>query len=238
MADCKDDGHRFTVADRLDVIDRMLQGSQWQCINRGELSHVYSRRNLKQDDSVVILSSHVDCVYESFFIEHQTGDSVRGTFDNALTNTAVVELMLSGRLPENVIVAFNGDEELESRGARSLLNFIAEKDCYVRFVLVTDVTNVGWDLGLSFTIENDQNIDLLTAHAIVCAMKKFAGKCGFEHDALPDESWVYNEYRLPCLTLSHSVGGDMHSDEGAVARLSSFPVYCDALADLCNLFRE
>lgn len=238
MADCKDDGHRFTVADRLDVIAQMLKGSGWQCVNRSELSHLYSQRELKPGDSIVIVSSHVDCVYGSLCFELQSDDEVKGTFDNALTNTAVVELMLSGRLPENVIVAFNGDEELESRGAQSLLNFIAEKDCYVRFVLVTDVTNVGWDLGLSFTIENDQNIDLLTAHAIVCAMKKFAGKCGFEHDALPDESWIYGEYRLPCLTLCHSVGGDMHSDEGAVARLSSFPVYCDALADLCNLFRE
>ncbi|MBQ1184734.1 MAG: hypothetical protein IIX55_03400, partial [Muribaculaceae bacterium] len=65
-----------------------------------------------------------------------------------------------------------------------------------------------------------------------------AGRYGFVHEALPDESWIYDEYKLPCLTLCHPVGGDMHSDEGALARLSAFPVYCDALADLCKILAE
>ena len=164
--------------------------------------------------------------------------TARGTWDNALTNAAVVELMLSGRLPQNVVVAFTGDEEVKSRGAQEVVGALSEADCYVRFVVVTDVTNVGWEHGLAFTIENDLNVDILTAHSIVEGMKGYAGRYGFVHEALPDESWIYDEYKLPCLTLCHPVGGDMHSDEGALARLSAFPVYCDALADLCKILAE
>ena len=164
--------------------------------------------------------------------------TARGTWDNALTNAAVVELMLSGRLPQNVVVAFTGDEEVKSRGAQEVVGALSEADCYVRFVVVTDVTNVGWEHGLAFTIENDLNVDILTAHSIVEGMKGYAGRYGFVHEALPDESWIYDEYKLPCLTLCHPVGGDMHSDEGALARLSAFPVYCDALADLCKVLTE
>ena len=236
-ADCKDDGEKFTVSSRLDVISDLLAESEWNLIAKGNLCHIYSRCELQADQEIVLISSHVDCVYSRLFLERE-GDMFRGTFDNALTNAAVVEMMLSGRLPENVVVAFTGDEEVHSFGAKEVVKYLSEIGCYVRFIVVTDVTNVGWEHGLSFTIENDLNIDLLTAHNIIEHMKKYAGAYGFVHEAMPDESWIYDEYKLPCLTLCHPVGGDMHSDEGALARLSSFPIYCDALVSLCQLLSE
>lgn len=242
-ADCKDDGNNFLVTTRLDVIHQLLHGTPWKRIKEGNLTHIYSRREIMAEDTITIVSSHVDCVYSSLFCESLCGEDgeqlLRGTFDNALTNAAVVELMLSGRLPENVVVVFNGDEEKDSHGANEVLNYLSERDCYVGLVLVTDVTNVGWEQGLSLTIENDQNIDLLTAHSIVNVInKKFKGLCGFQHAALPDESWVYGEYKLPCLTLCCPVGGDMHSDHGVLARVSSLSAYCDALECLCRVVAE
>lgn len=243
LARCKDDGEAFVDASRLVCIDRLLEGSEWMCVAEGRLMRLYSQRALQAEDCVIVVSSHVDCVYESLCFEMLPSDdaaelTARGTWDNALTNAAVVELMLSGRLPQNVVVAFTGDEEVKSRGAQEVVGALSEADCYVRFVVVTDVTNVGWEHGLAFTIENDLNVDILTAHSIVEGMKGYAGRYGFVHEALPDESWIYDEYKLPCLTLCHPVGGDMHSDEGALARLSAFPVYCDALADLCKILAE
>ena len=242
-ADCKDDGKNFVVATRLDVIHQLLHGTPWKRIVEGNLTHIYSRREIMTGDTITIVSSHVDCVYSSLFCESLCGEDgeqfLRGTFDNALTNAAVVELMLSGRLPENVVVAFNGDEEKDSRGAKELLEYLSERNCYVALVVVTDVTNLGWEQGLSLTIENDQNIDLLTAHRIVNIIReKDKGHCGFMHVALPDESWIYGEYKLPCLTLCCPVGGDMHSDEGALARLGSLLAYCDALECLCRVVAE
>lgn len=236
-ADCKDDGEKFTVSSRLDVISDLLAESEWNLIAKGNLCRIYAQCELQADQEIILISSHVDCVYSQLFLEVE-GDMFRGTFDNALTNAAVVEMMLSGKLPENVVVAFTGDEEVLSRGAHEVVKHLSDTDCYVRFVVVTDVTNVGWEHGLSFTLENDLNIDLLTAHSIIEGMEDYAGKYGFVHEAMPDESWIYDEYKLPCLTLCHPVGGDMHSDEGALARLSSFPIYCDALVSLCQLLSE
>lgn len=233
-ADCKDDGEKFTVSSRLDVISEMLAESEWNLIAKGNLCHIYSRHQLQADQEIVLISSHVDCVYSQLFLETQD-DMLRGTFDNALTNAAVVKMMTDNRLPEGVIVAFTGDEERNSSGAKEVVNYLSEIGCYVRFIVVTDVTNVGCDHGLSFTIENDLNIDLLTAHNIIEHMKKYAGAYGFVHEAMPDETWLYYEYKLPCLTLCHPVGGDMHSDCGSTIRKSSAATYCDALSDLCKI---
>lgn len=242
-SDCKDDGQRFTITTRLDEIYQMLQDTPWKRIKEGKLTHIYCQREVQQEDSIVLVSSHVDCVYSSLFCESRRGENgekfLCGTFDNALTNAAVVELMMSGRLPQNVVVAFNGDEEKDSHGAYEVLSYLSEKNCYVGLVVITDVTNVGWEQGLSLTIENDQNIDLLTAHRIVnTILLNGENQCGFQHSALPDESWAYGEHGLPCLTLCCPVGGDMHSDEGALARLSSVTAYCEALCSLCCLVAE
>lgn len=230
-ADCKDDGECFKEVSRLDLIERLTEQSDWHRIAEGKLFRLYARKPLCSSDEVVLISSHVDCVYGHLFCTLQ--DSLmQGTFDNSLTNAAVVSAMLRGMLPDDVAVAFTGDEEKDSGGAKEVVEYLSNIGCGVKFVVVTDVTNVGWQHRLSFTIENDLNIDLLTAHTIVEVMKEFAGHYGFVHDALPDETWRYGEYGFPCLTLCYPVDGDMHSDAGATARLSDFTIYCNALERL------
>lgn len=233
--DCKDDGEKFTVTSRLDTISDMLAESEWNLIAKGNLCHIYGRDELQADQEIIIISSHVDCVYSRPHYEAEEENFIRGTFDNALTNAAVLKMMIENQLPKGVIVAFTGDEERHSSGAKEVVKFLSEAGCYVRFIVVTDVTNVGWEHGLSFTIENDLNINMLTSHSIIERMKKYAGMYGFVHEAMPDETWIYDEYKLPCLTLCHPVGGDMHADDGALIRKSSFPTYCDALIDLCQV---
>ena len=65
------------------------------------------------------MSSHVDCeagITECFSREEKD-DILKGTYDNSITNTAILALMMEGYLPEQVIIAFTGDEEKESKGA-------------------------------------------------------------------------------------------------------------------------
>lgn len=233
-ADVKDDGECFRVTTRLEVISKLLSGSEWRKVAQGNLFHLYARRELHPDDEVTLISSHVDCVYNHLYCRAE-GEMLQGTFDNSLTNASVVRAMLSGMLADNVVVAFTGDEEKNCGGAKSVVEYLSSVGCGVHFVMVTDVTNVGWEHGLSFTIENDRNIDILTAHTIVEDMKCFAGQYGFAHAAMPDETWLYGEYGLPCLTLCLPVGGDMHSDSGTLARQSSLATYCDALVRLSTL---
>lgn len=234
LADCKDNGREFVVTDRLDVIEELLEGSGWNKIVNGKLCHIYSRKELCATDNAVVISSHVDCVYSSLLCE-SLGEQMRGTFDNALTNTAVVAEMLDGTLGDNVVVVFTGDEERDSTGVDEVLAFLAAKEMGIRMVVVTDVTNVGWEHKLSFTIENDFNIDLLTAHTIVEELKEFAGKYGYVHEAMPDETWRYDEHRLPCLTLCIPVGGDMHADSGSLVNCDRFNTYRHALRKLTAL---
>ncbi len=62
--------------------------------------------------------------------------------------------MMEGDLPDNVIVAFTGDEEEESGGAIEVTRLLTKKN--VKFkCIVLDVTNEGWELGSDFTVENN-----------------------------------------------------------------------------------
>ena len=78
-----------------------------------------------------------------------------GTYDNAATNAAILNLMLEGTLPEYVLVAFTGDEERGCKGAKHLMGMLSAAGVTIRHLFVLDVTDMGWVEGSDFTIEND-----------------------------------------------------------------------------------
>ncbi|MBQ2289491.1 MAG: hypothetical protein II249_02340, partial [Bacteroidaceae bacterium] len=169
--DCKDNGKEFVKDDRISVIERLLDGSAYKVVAREPLALVYAKRDVCEGDSVVVVSSHVDCLYSSCFCNDE-GDFLRGTFDNSFGNAAILWQMLAGILPDNVVVAFTGDEERDSRGAVQTLLALGKMQCAVDFALVLDVTNVGWECGANVTLENDLGVDIITAHSIVEAVRK------------------------------------------------------------------
>lgn len=235
----KDDGKQILDSRRIDVIKGLLQDSEWKIVHEGDLSLIYAVGEPSCDTPVTLISSHIDCVYSECFCraeEREEEGLLRGTFDNAATNAALIHQMLEGKIGERCIVAFTGDEERDTGGAKEVMAWIEEHSIEVALTVVTDVTNVGWQERLSFTIENDQCIDLLTAHSIVEEMKIFAGEYGFVHHAEPDESWYYAEYGMPTLSLCLPTCGDMHSDAGSLIRKDSLLPYCQALSSLSNLF--
>ena len=108
---------------------------------------------------MIIISSHVDCehkITDCFSEVCDTDNSlIKGTYDNLLTNASIVSLMLEGELPENVLIAFTGDEEVGSKGARKLTKYLKKNSIEIKCAIVLDVTDMGWKEAADFTVEND-----------------------------------------------------------------------------------
>ena len=56
-----------------------------------------------------------------------------------------------------------------------------------------------------------------------------------EYEADEDESWEYDEADLPCFSFCLPTRGEMHSDEGILARVASFRRYTEVLERLLNI---
>lgn len=232
--DCKDDGKEFVVSDRIAVIERLLQGSAYKLVAREPLALLFAKRVPQEGEKMLLVSSHIDCVYDNCFCADE-GDCLRGTFDNSFTNAALLWNMLHDRLPDNVVVAFTGNEEGDSQGAVQTVVALGRMGCEVASALVLDVTNEGWESGASFTLENDLGIDILTGYNIISSLEKYDGRFAFKHNALPDESWDYADYGIPSLTLCVPVGGELHGDAGVMLRKESALEYCNVLSLLASL---
>ncbi len=233
--DCKDNGECFIVTDRVAVIEHMLEKTEYRQISRQSLALLYAKREVCEGDRVLLISSHIDCVYSRCFCADE-GDCLRGTFDNSFTNAAVLWNMVHDRLPDNVVVAFTGNEESDSQGTVQTIVALGQMGCEVAAALVLDVTNEGWESGASFTLENDLGIDILTGYNIISSLEKYDGRFAFKHNALPDESWDYADYGIPSFTLCVPVGGELHGDAGVLLRKESAVEYCNVLPLLANLF--
>lgn len=232
--DCKDSGKEFLVTDKITAIECLLKETPYNLIAREPLALLFARRMPQEGEKVLLISSHIDCVYNSCFCS-ENGEFFHGTFDNSFGNAAVLWCMINGMLPENAVVAFTGDEEKESAGAVQALLALGRMGCTISSVIVQDVTNEGWESDALFTIENDSGFDILQAYNIVSSLEPYSGKFAFRHNAEPDESWDYAEYGIPSLTLCAPVGGNLHGDEGVLLRRESVAVYCKVLARLARL---
>ena len=155
----RDNGKRFTNSERLDVIASLLWNSRYRKINPDGLLNLYAKQPVDsyQGSKVVVVSSHVDCQSSiTHCFSKQMGNGLlKGTYDNSITNAAILSLMMSDVLPDNVLIAFTGDEEEESHGAKHLIRFLESKSISIRHLFVLDVTDMGWDESVDFTVENN-----------------------------------------------------------------------------------
>lgn len=232
--DCKDNGECFTVTDRVAAVERVIERTNYKLISRQPLALLYAKHPMCEGDRVLLISSHIDCVYSRCF-SADDGDCLRGTFDNSFTNAAVLWAMINNTLPDNVVVAFTGNEESDSQGAVQTVVALGQMGCEVAAALVLDVTNEGWESGALFTLENDLGIDILTGYNIISSLEEYDGRFAFKHNALPDESWDYADYGISSLTLCVPVGGELHGDAGVMLRKESALEYCNVLSLLASL---
>lgn len=156
----KDNGEIFTQTRRLEQIKSLLQHSPYEVLYEGKLSIIYGKKAVTPAKARLLVSSHIDTVYDRCFCE-ESDNCWKGTFDNSATNTALVQLMLENKIGDPVLIAFTGDEEIESRGAQEVKRWFHQQTWHPQAILVLDVTNEGWDDAVSFTIENDRGFDLL-----------------------------------------------------------------------------
>lgn len=251
----RDNGSVFTNTERLNAIASLLRGSDYKRINADGLFHLYAHgRGVERNRPVVIVSSHVDCErhISRCFTGFLNPDTLLGTYDNAITNAAVVYLMLSGRLPDHVLVAFTGDEEVNGRGSKDVIRFIGKNNLNVRNIFVLDVTEEGWRTNADFTVENDFWDEDFGRKVIEAANQSgyswnyIPGEPDNVPDFIPeerilrceaydDESWDYDEADLPCFSLCLPTTGEMHSNKGILARVISFRRYVDVLERMLNI---
>lgn len=250
----QDNGRIFTNTERLDTIARMLHGSGYQRINSGGLVHIYGRKPIEDADKpVIVVSSHVDCEHHitKCFTRLIDPDTMLGTFDNSITNAAILHLMLKGSLPDHVLVAFTGDEEYNGRGAEDVISFIRANRLTVQNLFVLDVTGEGWDVRSDFAVENDfwdkrygaKIVDLIKQSgyawnyvpAYLYRIPDWIPRKQIIHyEADEDESWLYDEADLPCFSFCLPIRGNMHSDRGIFARVTSFSRYIEVLERLLS----
>ena len=252
----RDNGKRFTNSERLDVIASILWDSRYRKINSDGLFNLYAKHPVDsyQGNKVVIVSSHVDCQSSitRCFSKQMGNGLLKGTYDNSITNTAILSLMMSDVIPDNVLIAFTGDEEEESHGAKHLIRFLESKSISIRHLFVLDVTDMGWDESVDFTVENnfwqdDYGEKIVNAVCNSSYAWKFVPSYpdrvpGFvpkknviRIEAEPDESWHYDDEGINCCSFCLPTKGEMHSDEGVYARESSFRAYTEMLNKLLHI---
>ena len=248
---CRDNGVVFTDTRRLEVIEEKLLGSLYSCV-RGNLFRLYSKKPLAEmEGKLLLVSSHVDCearITECFSREESL-ELLLGTYDNSITNTAILSLMMEGSLPEQVVIAFTGDEEEDTQGATDVIRHLRRMGKKCR-AMVLDVTDYGWVEGADFTIEN--NFWKRKIGEKVCGLAERSGypwlfvprnpekipdyvpkSRAYGREAEPDESWEYDEQDIKVFSLCIPVDGPMHSNQGTLARKRSFVHYVEVLKSLC-----
>jgi hypothetical protein len=196
----------------------------------------------------VLVSSHIDSLYTRYH-SRLDGQTFCGTYDNSITNAAVVHLMLLGTLNPQVLVAFTGDEERGSRGACQVVEYLSNGNDPLRpeLVLVLDVTEEAYDSHpASFenlfirggsedagVLQMQHQEDLESFIASVPGVK--------DPHIVPngeaDESWQYNKHDLNCLALClpiRTITGNMHNDEGVYAKLPSVESFTEIVGRFTN----
>lgn len=237
---CRDNGVGFIDTRRLDAIAESLKG-RWQLLINGHLAKIYKHPDFDPTKPVIVVSSHVDMVANRCYADCN-GDLWHGSFDNLITNAAVVSIMANMGFSPNILVAFTGDEEEDSHGADQVVAALRLKNIKINFVIVTDITEVGWKSGKHFTIENifpddGQSVaTLLSKWLPLVSDIDIRPKVVVEGEC--DEAWQYDEHDLKCCSVCLPCQGDMHSEEGVVVRADSVGIYAEVLQRfthaLCN----
>lgn len=240
---CSDNGKKFVETRRLDTIRRLLALSAYTCLADLPLAKIYSHSGFDRAKPAVLISCHIDSVYEAYHAA-LIGSELHGTFDNSACNAVAIECMLHNHLPAQSLVAFTGDEEDESRGADQTVEFLHQQRMLKRLeiAIALDLTEEAY--GQCCTVENvfrrkrNRPSSLLrfeSKKAFVAHLVNLIGPIPVIVDAEADESWQYDEYDLNCFSLClpcRVLGSDMHESEGVAIRAQSADGYMRTLQRL------
>ena len=254
-----DDDYKMIDSTRIEVIADCLENSNYKMEYCGKLTFIYVHQNFDPSYPIILVSNHIDSLYNEHFMEKWNDEELLGTFDNSISNGVVLFSMLKEYLNPQVMVAFTANEESGMRGAKESILFFKEHDILknLEMAIVMDITAEGYG-EYEFTVENysvkkrkkDENIIKFKNRK---DFKKYAIKVFSPEQTLfipvesaaPDESWVYREYNVNCFTLciptaphpdndDSDIGYWMHSDRGLLTQFNSIPKYGESLEIFTN----
>lgn len=245
-----DNGEIITDRTRLDKIEEIVsQNASYRKIS-APLFTLYTKKPISElPEDVLLISTHIDASEEitKFYAEEKDDETVHGTFDNTITNAAALSLMMDNAFADQVAIAFTANEEKDSRGAIAVAEYLMNEGKHV-YAIVLDVTDVGYREA-DFTIENNFYHDYRMHQAIRAVIRNIPIKFRFVpenylnipeyiklgrvekysdggiKEALPDESWDYDELGVECFSLCLPTKGEMHSDDGIDCFKNSFSTY-------------
>lgn len=252
--------HGFTDRTRLFAIRSLLKGTPYHAIHEGKNSTIYARKKDLPKDLIVI-SGHADVVQGIHADAMHSAcndrtDVLKGNYDNAGCNAAMVELMKRDLVPfENVVFAFTADEETgRCNGAKEVMDVLSKHDLTA---VALDVTYENHD-GCMYSVENPMHPEL---KRIAREMQKFdeplllpAGRyvrlngrtdLSFvtssrvsNSTSWLDEGQIYGK-KIPSLSFCLPLlGGDMHSDEGVQMYGNAYLGYIASLAGLTYVLNK
>jgi hypothetical protein len=190
----------------------------------------------------VVVSSHVDTVYKNFYLK-EGKDVIIGTLDNSITNAVLIELILKHRLPQNLVVAFTGNEEKDSLGVDETVTYLRSIRSSVNIAISLDITARGYR-NHGYTLENyfirkgegrSFRSKKQFMRYLVQILEKKKVKTIHHVAADPDDTWQFDEHDLNCFSFclpSRSIAVHnnwMHDDIGVVVKRSAIREFQAAL---------
>ncbi len=244
---CEDDSKGFKDTEKIGRIDKLMRKTKFRMIHDGKLTKLYSRHHVKNlsGKSFVIVSSHIDTVYKNFY-SMEGRDVVTGTLDNSITNAVLIDLLIRYDIPENVIVAFTGNEEKESLGVDETIEFLHGIKAGAAIVASLDVTNRGYR-NHGYTVENyfvkkGKGRTFLRKkqlkNYLVEILERKKTKTIHPVSADPDDTWQFDEHNLNCFSFCIPVrniaehGDWMHDDMGVIVKKSALKDFESGLLKL------
>ena len=244
---CEDNDVHFCDGRKIARIEEQIDMAGLSKIFGGRLTNLYSKRSLLElkNKKVLVISSHIDTVYKSFFAE-TNGDFLCGTLDNSVTNAVLVDTVCGLNDCRNVIYAFTGNEEKRAIGAAETAAYLKANRIDVSAIITLDITAEGYD-NYDYTIENyffsKSGNKLFADHYefkkyLTQALKNENLNVIHYKRCAPDESWQYGRYGFNCFSFcipsrKNSITDNwMHDDSGIIIKLKALYGYGEGLRRL------
>ena len=251
--------HGFKDTTKLEAIESLLSenGSPFHIIHKTDHTWMFGRADVEPGKSIVMVSSHadiVDGIKNPFSELDEETHYFKGTYDNLGTNAAAVYLMLEKDIPDNVVFAFNDEEETgKCLGARDALSYVRSTSEREPIVFALDVTDEGYDNDRLFTVEGfHAGNDGIRRYFLQKMLDTEGEKQSFEvvklkkkddvsvlpKEYLSDELTVFDESVFyaenGCLSCSICLPGDgsMHTDSGFYVKEPVMRGYAESLAQI------
>lgn len=224
----------FTEDEKRAVMRDLLKDSGYT-EHEGTLTSVWT----KSDNITTLVSTHIDMVRAITKPFAELNDGIYfGTWDNLITNSAIVSLMMNGGFADNVALAFDGEEESCSfAGLKEAIQYFEDKQILLKHIITTDVTHEAFDTDCVASIENMNAYDDEAEDMLSKAYRVFGDNYYFPQFGAPDEAYLLKrlDAHIPGFSCCIPSSGPMHSNAGMTVKEDVYVGYRTGLAKIANI---